>query len=264
MNLIELLKDSLHLLARRPKVFIPKLVTTGLYSICIIILMKLTLEVNKIASSVGIVEQEAIRTMLIPMLGYAALTLIFLIFIYFIDLLTYAMYPSIVRDYHEKKPISLGRALHEALKSWVVLLVLGIVIAILATSILFPFLYLMTFIWENFYLLILISFILIIIIIIFAILVFFVIPVAVIEKKGIGHTFKESFRLSFKHKGNVLRINLMFLSLTLLTLSLGMLSELKGFSGYLAITLFILVRFIQALIYTYISVINPYFYLRVR
>jgi len=202
--------------------------------------------------------------MTIPLLGYTLLTLIFLILIYFIDLLTYAMYPSIVRDHHEKKPISLRRALKEALKSWLVLLILGIVIAVLATFILFPFMYFISLIWENLYLLLLSLSILIIIIIIFAILVFFVIPVAVIERKGIGHTFRESFRLSFKHKGDVLRINLVFLSLTLLTISLGMLSRFQGIGGYLAILLFILVRSIQALIYTYISVLNPYFYVKVR
>ena len=260
MDLIELLKDSLKLLRTKPKVFIPKFVTTALYTVCIIVLMKITLELNELATGFMFAERAAI----IQLAGYALLTLIFLVFIYFIDLLTYAMYPSIVSDYHSKKEISLRKALREALDSWLILIVLGITISVMAVFIIIPFGIFMTLVWENLYLMLFLLSIVLVIILVFAMLVFFVIPVAVIEKKGFTQTFRDSFRLSLKHRWSVLGINLVFLFLTLLTLAIGMLSGFQGSAGYLAIALFVLVRFVQATIYTYISVINPYFYVKVR
>jgi len=258
MELIELLKDSLKLLRTKPKVFIPKFVTTALYTVCILILMKITLEMNEIAT--GFVDRAAI----IQLAGYALLTLIALIFVYVIDILTYAMYPLIVSDYHNKRKISLRKALREALDSWLVLIVLGIAISVMAFFIVIPFGIFMTLVWENLYLMLPLLLLALAIILVFAMLVFFVIPIAVIEKKGFIQTFRESFKLSLKHRWDVLRINLVFLFLTLLTLAIGMLSGFQGSVGYLAILLFVLVRFIQAIIYTYISVINPYFYVKVR
>jgi len=148
--------------------------------------------------------------------------------------------------------------------SWLILIFLGISISVMAIFIIIPFAIFMTLVWENLYLMLPLLFIVLAIILVFAMLVFFVIPVAVIEKKGFIQTFRESFKLSLKHKWDVLRINLVFLFLTLLTLAIGMLSGFQGSAGYLAILLFALVRFIQATIYTYISVINPYFYVKVR
>ena len=258
MELIELLKDSLKLLRTKPKVFIPKFVTTALYTVCILILMKITMELNELAT--GFVD----RAVVIQLAGYALLTLIFLVFIYFIDLLTYAMYPSIVSDYHNRKDISLRKALREAMGSWLILIVLGIAISVMAVCIIIPFAIFMTLVRENLYLMLPLLLLALAIILVFAMLVFFVIPVAVIEKKGFIQTFRDSFKLSFKHRWNVLGINMVFLFLTLLTLAIGMLSGFRGSAGYLAIALFILVRFIQATIYTYISVINPYFYVKLR
>ncbi len=260
MELIELLKDSLKLLRTKPKVFIPKFVTTALYTICILVLMKITLELNEFATGFTFVD----RATIIQLAGYALMTLIALIFVYFIDLLTYAMYPSIVSDYHNKKKISLRKALRKALGSWLVLIVLGIAISVMAFFIIIPFAIFMTLVRENLYLMLFLLLLALAITLVFAMLVFFVIPVAVIEKKGFTKTFRDSFKLSFKHRWNVLGINLVFLFLTLLTLAVGMLSGFQGSAGYLAIVLFVLARFVQATIYTYISVINPYFYVKVR
>ena len=260
MELIEVLKDSLKLLRERPRAFIPKFVTTALYTISILVLMWITLEMNKVA--IGL--EVANRTAMIQLMGYALLTLMSLLFIYCIDLLTYAMYPSIVRDHHENRGINLKRALREALGSWLILIVLGLSISATAFLVIIPFAVFMVFVQENVYLLLLLLSIVLVIILVFAVLVFFVIPVAVIEKKGLRQTFRDSFRLSMKHRRDVLGINLVFLSLTLLTLALGLLSDFQGPEGYLAILLFIIVRLVQAMIYTYISVINPYFYVKVR
>ena len=260
MELIELLKDSLKLLRTKPKVFIPKFVTTALYTICILALMKITLELNELATGFMFAERAAI----IQLAGLTLLTLIFLVFIYFIDLLTYAMYPSIVSDYHNKKKISLRNALREALGSWLVLIVLGITISVMAVFIIIPFGIFMTLVWENLYLMLFLLLLTLAIILVFAMLVFFVIPVAVIEKGGFTRTFRDSFKLSFKHRWSVLGINLVFLFLTLLTLAIGMLSGFQGSAGYLAIALFVLVRFVQAMVYTYISVVNPYFFIKIK
>lgn len=260
MELNELLRDSLKLLRTKPKAFIPKFVTTALYTICILILMKITIEMNDIAAGFVLIRVDAI----IQLAGYALLTSLFLVFVYFIDLLTYAMYPCIVSDYNNKKEISLRRALRQALGAWLVIIVLGIAISTIVVFIIITFAILLALSWENPYLLLLLLLLSIAIILVFTVLVFFVIPIAVIEKKGFIQTFQNSFKLSFRHRGDILKINLVFLLLTFLTIVLGLLTEFQGLGGYLAISLFILVRGVQAVIYTYISVVNPYFYVKVR
>ncbi len=260
MEITESLKDSLNLLRTKPEIFIPKFVTTTLYTGCILVLMRITLKMNEIAT--GFVFAE--KTGIIQLLVYTLLLLISLVFIYLIDLLTYAMYPSIVSDYYNNKPVSLRKALREALGSWPVLMVFGLLISLMVMFVIIPFAMFMTLTRESPYIQISLFLLVLTIILVFAVLVFFVIPVAVIEKKEFTQTFRESFSLSLKHRWDILRINLVFLFLTVLTVGIGLLSGLRGFRGYLAVVIFVMVRLIQAVVYTYISVVNPYLFIKIK
>lgn len=263
MDLIQIFIESLGLLSKKPRVFIPRFLTTGLYSVYLLALAYLTLEVNRIVLSVEL-SPEAVRGMLPLLLLYLFLILISALFLYFIDLLSYAMYPSIVRDYQDGREINLRKALGEALGKWKVLLVLEILIILASgiSSLIFFLFYVLDQSIGGFMILgLLVVFLLIMG---FAVLIFFVVPTAIIENKGVLDSFRNGVKLGLEYRNDLIRLNLFFLILAIITLSLGMLSNLQGIVGVSAIVSFLIIRFFQALVYTYISIVNPYLFLRIK
>jgi len=98
------------------------------------------------------------------------------------------------------------------------------------------------------------------------VILFFVVPVGVVEKKGVVDAFRHGFSLSMRHKKDLFAINVFFLILTSATFAILVVAESQGYGMMEAssIALFVLVRVVQAVMYTYISVVNPYFYIAVR
>ena len=94
--------------------------------------------------------------------------------------------------------------------------------------------------------------------------IFFVVPAGVIEKKSILNTFRVSLNLSYRHREEVISLTLFIISLAFIAFFLGGAVNLQGVEAGItfgAAILFILLRLFQSIIYTYISVVNPYFYL---
>lgn len=249
MELPYILKESLKLLIKKPKVFIPRLVTTLLYSFYILLLGKILIDLSS-----GITSA----------LWNDILSLIpFIVLLPPIDLITYAMYPSMVHDYQSGREISLLNSFKKAIRAWRVILALLILLTVLFVTFLFIMsLFSIALITtKNVLFLFLTIFIILALIIISAILLFFVVPIAVIENKGVIDSFRESFQLGLRHKGNLFRVNLFFMALMLITFLIVMVTNFQGILAYYAILLFVITRFLQALIYTYICIINPYFYI---
>lgn len=264
MTVKHTLKESLHLLYREPKIFIPRFITTALYTVALLYLAKITVELTKLMGYPQGYEVTPDPEILQVFLSNMVLLLIALLFLLVIDLISYAMYPGIIRDYYAKKPISLIKSLKEALSIWKTLMVLGI-FTITFTVILSIFEFLAK---ETGNMLVYLFSIplMLIAVLVFLILLFFIVPVAVIEKKGVIATFQHGFRLSLEHKSDLFAINIFFLALTITTLILVTVTEI-GFQGIIAssaVLLFILTRVIQAVVYTYISVVNPYFYMKIK
>ncbi len=263
MTLKGILQESLRLLYKEPKIFIPRFVTTGLYTVVIIYLAKVSSQITEgldypghKAASVDPLVLSSIFQNILPLM-------LFLAFIALIDFVSYGMYPALVRDYYEKKPPSLGRSLKEALGAWKVILMFGAITAFTAALMVLPLNLASGGEIIPYALLSVVGFAVAFIVIV---LLFFVVPYAVIEKKGVVEAFRRGTRLSFEHRKDVFSINLVLISLSLVTFALMTLTEMTG-QGVIAATsiiLFIIIRTVQAVVYTYISVVNPYFYMRIK
>ncbi|MEE9474148.1 MAG: hypothetical protein V3V36_00585, partial [Candidatus Hydrothermarchaeaceae archaeon] len=131
MHLTEVFKESLSLLKREPKVFVPRIFTTGLYTFFVLYLaslgLKISLAINQgveAAESAGTVpDLEGILSLFSrELLLFACLFL----FVSAVDILTYGMYVQITKDFHAKKPISLTNALKDAVSRARTLLLIGV------------------------------------------------------------------------------------------------------------------------------------------
>jgi len=250
LKLVEIFRDSLMLLWKEPKVFVPRLITTAIYTLFIFYSAKLTSEIL----TMGVTFKN------ILILGILSPILLG------IDIVSYGMYPKIVTEYYEKKRINLTRILLETLKSWKILLTFGIIVMIflLIFIVLLSILYLAVLIMGTFFIFVLVTIFAIIILLVFALLSFFIMPVGILDKQSIRNTLKKGIELSIKYKADVLKINLVFMMLAIITMIIATLSEFSGILAYLAFAIFLIVRLIQAIIYTYISVVNPSVYLKLK
>lgn len=268
MPLLKILQESLKLLYREPKIFVPRLITTALYTAVMVYAAGVT---SQIAEATGYFQGDAASidpAVVRALLGDLVAVLVSLLFLLLVDLVSYAMYPALIRDHSAGRPISLLGSLKEALGAWRILAVLGVVVVLFALAgsvfmALFQFMALET--GElSFYLFA--AFIVLAAALVLLVLLFFVVPVGVLEKKGVLDAFRHGFALSVRHKKDLFAINLFFLILTTVTFALMVLAETQyqGLVAYSSIILFIFVRVVQAVIYTYICVVNPYFYIKVR
>jgi membrane-anchored glycerophosphoryl diester phosphodiesterase (GDPDase) len=101
-------------------------------------------------------------------------------------------------------------------------------------------------------------------ILVVSILFFFVMPIAILEEKGIVASMSESITLGLKHKNELLKVNLILMVLAIVTMLAGLMFESTGFIVLLALAGFVAIRLLQAILYTYMYVVNPYFYLKIK
>jgi len=250
------IRESLILLRQEPRIYIPRLLTTALYSIFMLASAGLIVDVS--ASSDPAALADALRSALVILALMPPL--------YLIDVLSYAMYPRIVSDYKSGLPISLRRALLDSLRAWRVLIALAAVVFafLLVFSFISALFFSAAFLTGSILLLVASALVILILLLAFAIMMFFVVPSAVIDGRGVMGSFTDSIKLGLEHKWSLLKINVLFLALALLTLALGMsvqgnlLVSIASLAGFLAM------RLMEAIVYTYLSVTNPMAYLAVR
>lgn len=265
MDFLNVLRDSLNLLYKKPKIFIPNLCAAIMYAGFELVLIKISIEVlDKIISQSPEGLREVLASNILLILGALAFYPILAV----IDLIVYAMYPSIVLDYHNKREISLIKALKSALHAWRIWLALGLVL-LMFLLIVTPAISVLTFLsytTGNTLLLIPAGIIFLAAVILLMLAVFFVMPIGIIEKGKTLETFRKSYRLGKKHRKEVLPIVVFSTVLVFLALLIGNTPAIKSGNEatYIAITLFVLIKMLQSLIYTYISVVNPYFYMKIR
>jgi hypothetical protein len=259
MKLLTVLTDSLALLRKQPKVFIPKLATTALYSIQNIWAATLALKLTVMPLQEASPEITGLMQESLLLFGFS-------LAIYFIDLLSYAMYPTIVAAYRKGEEVNLTQALSCALKAWKAIVALGILIQALILAILLTAgaIEYQAFEQSNTLLHLAAVFFILAAAIAVSILLFFAIPLAVLEKRGIIASMKESISMGLTHKNDLFRINVLLMLLAITSMAVGILYEKQGAIAIAAIGIFIAVRLTQALIYAYIGTINPYVYLHVK
>jgi hypothetical protein len=256
MDVRAILTDSLKLLVAKPKVFIPRIITTFLYSVFTLYSMGLTIDML----------DNPQQSLTAPYMGRVAVLFAAMPLLYFIDVLSYAMYPKIVADHQAGREIDLGSALKDGLRVWkvvlaLVIILIGFLVFVVITTVTSYVLYLL----SGSHIAIIASFILIVaLVLFFSIVMFFVVPVAVLEGRGVRASFRESFNIGLKNKVGLFRLNIVFLLLVVITLAMSYLEEANTLTSATLIILFILIRLAGAVVYTYLSVTNPMAYLRVR
>jgi hypothetical protein len=259
MDLARVLVDSLRLLYDKPLVFVPRLITTAIYSVVMLYLMKIALSVNE---AVEVSDPAALRAIGVR-LGVLALSIPF---VYFIDIISYAMYPRIVADHQAGRKIDLKGALADSLLAWRIIIILGLALfafAFVAAVMVFPGYYI--FLSTGSLLLFIPSLLLALAAVIaFAIVMFFVVPSAILDGHGVIESFRQSMELGLKNKVDLLKINLLFVLLLALTMVMGANMDFGTVASVVSAGIFILVRLLEALVYTYLSVTNPMAYLAVR
>ena len=274
MNLFHVMRESFSLLLKKPRIFIPNLFASLLYAFVELIMIKAFIDIIGIMSGVdpvGIIRGSLtylpVEELLPPLLIFGGVILFFPV-IGIIDLVTYSMYPAIVADYHEGRSISLRRALKDAISAWRIWLTLGVIFLLFAVFVLtmIGIFAVLTFLLDNPLCLFIGAVLFISLIVLFMMAVFFVMPVGVIEKTGVLESFRESYRLGFRHKGEVIFLNVFVILVIIVAFALGSIfgtEKLGAGITFMAIILFLTVRIIQSLMYTYIYVVNPYFYVGV-
>lgn len=271
MQLIEVFKKSLKLMKKEPKVFVPRILTSFLYTFFVIYAASISLKISLVMNR----EMEGARGRGVPpdiggaispfmdeILFFAA----FFLLVYVVDILTYAMYVRIASDFHEGKPISLLRSLKDAVSGARTLLLIGIVASVfvgifIVIYLIFGKLYIST---QHPLFLLAALLVMIIAIVAFALVFFFAVPVAMVERRGTKAAVLKSASLGMKHKGTVIKVNFLFVAMVLVAMAAVMLTEFHEVVAVSAIILFVTARLCQAIVYTYISIVNPSLYLSIE
>ncbi|MFB6076292.1 MAG: hypothetical protein ABEK17_04060 [Candidatus Aenigmatarchaeota archaeon] len=247
MKLTKNLKESLLFLKKYPKFFIPSMISitiwTGFYILLLDTLTSITLT-NYV---------DTVSNSLSPLL---------LLIVLFspISVLIYAMYPTMVKDYEEKKSFSFRKAIEIAFQKFPKIFVTMVLPSLFISFMASPFVALIILgsIQGNTYLAILGGIITFIIFVVFTVMFYFA-PTSIILK---GNNVSDSFRKSWDiGKKNFSELSLIvILSLIILLMGYFIPNKLKiiGISG------FIIGRYLEGILETYLKVINPNIYLDIE
>ncbi len=265
MSLVKTFRDSIYLLTKKPKIFIPNLISAALYTALEIFIYGILF---KAMNSILLPPETVSGVTTVDLLVLSSLILFFPI-IGAIDIITYAMYPSMVSDHHNRREVRLLKSLKDALSAWKILLSFAVIIflfLILTFTVVFIFTVISVLLNEMF--IICLSFpVLVIALIILMTGIFFVIPIGVIEGEGVVSSLRKSLNMGTRHKKEVTALNVMIIASIIVVL---ILTNITGTGGagiqwtIPALILFILSKLVQSIVYTYICTVNPYFYLSRR
>jgi len=182
MALLSVMRESLRLLLREPKMFLPNMIVSLMYAAFELSLLKISID---LFGDINALTAEHLQDMLSSNISALLWIIALYPFLAVVDLISYAMYPSMVLDYHHRRDISLRRAMSSALKAWKTWLSLGLVILLFVVCItpLVSGLYILYYLTGNYIFFLVGVFVFLGAIILFMLSVFFVMPIGVIEKR---------------------------------------------------------------------------------
>jgi len=261
MKLTKFLKEAMYLLLKEPKLFIPKIAVSLLYSIVMLLLSFLLVahkDIIFLASSGGALSYGQLRdvsVLLFSLLFLLALSFIMLV----IDILVNAMYPVLVNDFYSKRKLSLKRAFSVALKNsrrvvptfFIIILLLSLPTALLnsyalkARSLANSLIVALVTLSIYFGLLI---------------LFYFLYPAIMLNKRSLSRCFSENFILARKNIGIVTKASLIPFIASLISFVFAFVSALEP----LFVLLFLAYRTLIAIMFTYHMVLSPAIYLKVK
>ena len=252
MDIMAVFRESFNILKQEPKLFLPKLLLALLYGIGIVLATSLILDVLPIVAS-GEMDLQSARliTQSIPLvIAYFFYT----VFVFATEVLINSMYPVMVRDFRAGKRVSFRTAFSFAAKRFFVVFLAMFAIEL---AIAVPFALVSTILLLNQNMIALgvavaaflaISFLLIL-------LFYTIYPVAVLQEKGFFSTLSKTISLG---KSNIRELSIPAMIPFSLSLASFLLSIEVSNPGVLV--LFIIVRFLVAMVATYHMVLNPNIY----
>ncbi|MEK6942352.1 MAG: hypothetical protein AABW85_05840, partial [archaeon] len=182
-----ILSDSFNLLAREPKLFLPKIFVSFLYSIPVIFLPALAV------ASFAAPSPE--------LLGSLVFWLVFTFAALIVDSVVSAMYPFLVKDFFEKKQVSLRAALDCSLKKSFLVVPTALLVELLFVAFVVVLSFPMVFfiLTNNVVGELAVVLVALAAIFLFAVFFFLIYPVMSLEKNGVVSSIKRSFFLSRKN-----------------------------------------------------------------
>jgi hypothetical protein len=253
-GLKKILFDAFKLIIANPLLFLPKLIIAFLYSIPMLFLPELTFALLELTSN--------------PVLLISLIFWIFIIFlISILDILFNSMYSFTVKDYLNKKNISLIHGIKNSLKNFkkifISIITANIIFIIIAFIVSIPLSY---FILINSTALTLLFFVFYALTVFILFIAFYLIyPIASLEKFNEINSLKQSILLAKKNFKKISIISIISFFLSFFSILIPFIMELmiQSNAGLIFIPLiaFILIRFLTAVISTYCYILNPVFYL---
>jgi len=261
MKLTKFLKEAMHLLLKEPKLFIPKIAVSLLYSVVMLLLSFLLVthkDIIFLASSGGALsygQLQDVSVLLFSLLFLLVLSLIMLV----IDILVNAMYPVLVNDFYSKGKLSLKRAFLIAMKNsrrvvptfFIIVILLSVPTAILNSYVLKA---------HSLTDSLIIALVTLGIYFALLILFYFLYPAIMLNKRSLSRCFSENFILARKNIGIVAKASLIPFIASLISFVFAFVSALEP----LLILLFLVYRTLIAIMFTYHMVLSPAIYLKVR
>ena len=258
MRFIDALIDSFILLKKEPKLFIPKIFIAAFYGTLMLCLMSIFTPFLELLSTADIMEAALYAREI-----FSSLLVLFIISIFAIvvDVFVNAMYPKMVEDFYNKKRISFKEAAKSALGRSFTVMPSVFIALIIYLVVSLPFiLYMTVALMANDVFGIMLSLVFLLIVEFAVTFIFYLLyPVSMLEKQGVFGTLGKSFFLGKKHFGNVSKATVLQMFLSLASLVLAAVAGDPAF-----FVLFIISRFLTALIATYIFVLNPVVYLGIK
>ena len=249
-----IISESFVLLEKEPKLFVPKILVAFLYSIPVIFLPSLA-----VASFAAPSPELFGSLMFWFVFSFASLI---------IDAVVSAMYPFLVKDFFEKKQISLKAALDSSLKKSSIVVPAALLVEILFVAFVillsFPFVFFV--VTENMLGVAAIVLVALAVIFLLAVFFFLIYPVMSLEKNGVVSSIKRSFFLSRKNFSDASKAAAFSFVLSIASFAFSFAVDFFSGKGQIAgaaiaFLLFVSIRFATALIATYQYVLSPVFYL---
>ena len=250
MDIVELFRQSFSMLAREPKLFIPKIVVAFLYGFGMLATAFISLEsLPIILSPESFAPEQAFN-----LLSLSLMLFVYSIFLFAIDVLVNSMYPVLVKDFKQRNPISLPKALRFALsKFWIVFP--AVIVVDFAVAIPFALLLSLVALSGNIVAFFVVAALFLAASFLVIVLFYVVYPVSVLSEKNFVSALLKATSLGAGNLKHLSMPSLIPFTLSVINFALAFLAANPAF-----LVAFIVLRFLIALVYTYHMVLNPNVY----
>jgi len=254
-SVVKVLIDAFRALRKFPKLFLPKILIAALYGFGMLLTAGFFNQLIPLLNSPNSLQNPALLS---SISSNALLLLAFLFFVMVLDVLFNAAYSVMVRDFLQNNRIAILSSFKAALRkffviipaaltSLIVFLVIALPIAVLASFALLS---------KDFAVFYLAVFLVLVLDLILTVAFYSMYPVSIFEKQGFFGVLKKSVIVSRQKFSKVFWLSLFSLLLSVFGI---VFSFLAGNAAFFA--LFVLFRFLTALLATYQIILNPVFYL---